>query len=193
MKGGYILNSLRLLNLAKNSLENDKNWEIPILLSALSIEAFFNEIPVLVRVDNRPTYFDFLAEAEDERTSLLFKIRIFYFSLFAKQIDKGSQPYQDIQLLVDLRNLLVHSKPDIILVPDENEEPLQKPSIVRAFVSRGIIPNPKNPTKAWQQYLLVKKVAQWSTQTASATMKWVPSLLPKDSLRTIIETITNHA
>jgi hypothetical protein len=158
-------------------------FEIPILLSAISIESYVNELTDLAKLGAIPqaspsmrSLAQVLEGAEGERASTALKIQLAHLVLTGLPLAKGSQPYQDVELLLDLRNRIVHSRAELILMPADGGPAPDKPPIVRRFVSRGVIAEPVIPVSAWRQYLLVAEVAAWSVEVTQRLFDWFATL-----------------
>lgn len=90
-----------------------------VIFTAMSTEAFVNELPELAadaaKNPAEPGWVkalgEVLADAEDSRASIKSKYQLASLVLTGKVFDKGAQPFQDFALLVDVRNLVVHWKP----------------------------------------------------------------------------------
>jgi hypothetical protein len=90
-----------------------------ILFAMISTEAFINELGLLVSGEKdhlavpgwERTLSDLLDEAEKSRISITSKYQLAKFILSGQPFDRGSKPFQDFALLVDVRNLLVHARP----------------------------------------------------------------------------------
>ena len=191
---GYHSKRLQLLAEQTVSAPPGDGFEIPILLSALSVEAFVNELPDLARQfpkDHASAQMRGLAqvlgEAEAERASTELKIQLAHLVLTGRPLDKGAQPYQDVALLLDLRNRIVHSRAEAILMPGEGAPAPEKPLIVRRFVAMGVIAEPANPVSAWRPYLLVREVAQWSVDVTRRLFEWFAGLPTDLLLRGLLE------
>jgi len=90
-----------------------------ILFAALATEAFVNELGELAKVftigrSDLPgwiaTLTSILEEAEESKASVETKYQFAKFVLTGQPYDEGAQPYQDLALLTDVRNSLVHIK-----------------------------------------------------------------------------------
>lgn len=179
---------LYLAKLAESRIVGNNGSEVPIILSAASLETFVNEFPYLVGMTYKSTpSLEILKDINSERTSPLFRIRMMYFVLMLKQLDRGSQPFQDVSLLFSLRNMIIHREIESFEIPEEGEAHPEKPNIVNQFVSRGIIKQPSNPVSGWSQYLLVQPVASWATTTVLKTFRWVHSLVRDEESKTLLK------
>ncbi|WP_447970330.1 hypothetical protein [Nitrospira sp. M1] len=106
---------------------------IPIIFSIMSLECFVNEIEMLDRAfddaDN-PGIPDSLGESnskikkpEFDRDYLEEKLLNVKRKLTNIEFDKGKKPFQDLKLLCDLRNALVHFKGEKFLELDSSGYP----------------------------------------------------------------------
>lgn len=90
-----------------------------IVFAAISAEAFINELPELAAdaagTPTEPAWVRALGEivgaAEESHASIESKYHLASLVLTGHVFDKGAQPFQDFKFLVDLRNLVVHTKP----------------------------------------------------------------------------------
>lgn len=166
--------------------------QIPIILAAVALEGFINDLEHHARTASElgspsppiaSALARALATAEAERASVLLKIGIAHVVMSGSFPDRGSQPYQDIELLFRLRNLLVHSKPEMVEFGEPGKTP-DCPKIVRSLASRGVIKTPAaGASVGWQQYVVVPAVAAWAYNTAVRSMKWIATIATEDWLR----------
>ncbi len=90
-----------------------------VIFAAMSTEAFINELPELAsgaaKNPAEPGWVralgEVLGDAEDSRAPIKSKYQLARLVLTGEVFDKGTQPFQDFALLVDVRNLVVHWKP----------------------------------------------------------------------------------
>jgi hypothetical protein len=93
-----------------------------IFATVASLEAYANEL-----FSDRNTLFpEYSSELMDnlwgtyEQKPILEKFEFALLLLRKPKIDRGAQPYQDIKVLIDLRNALTHFKPEWISEADEH-------------------------------------------------------------------------
>jgi hypothetical protein len=91
-----------------------------VLFAALAAEAFLNELADLAEqfgragIGDPPAVKAFAAaigEAEKSRASPRLKLQVAAFFLAGAPLDRGAQPYQDFDLLLTIRDFVVHHKP----------------------------------------------------------------------------------
>ena len=117
----YVTGSMLLLaeKSCKRSQEDKQESLTAILLSALAFECFINELEDMASryitssdADNLQALRDFLVDLEKGDAQIKLKIKTIYYFLTTKRLDMGTLPYQDFNFLTDLRNALVHRKPE---------------------------------------------------------------------------------
>jgi hypothetical protein len=91
---------------------------VTIILATISTEAFINELHHWAEDQSGPSapgwinaLGDVLGEAEKSRSTIELKYQIARFILTGQPFDRGAAPFQDFALLISVRNLIVHSKP----------------------------------------------------------------------------------
>lgn len=159
-----------------------------IILAAVAFESFLNEIvhrfsteitrgelPILNRVG------DWLDIVELKRPNILERIEVLHLALAASKIDRGSQPYQDLALLYQLRNVLVHRKPESYgnWNPDDADRTYEPHRLVKSLASRGIIelPSPTAPP-LWGPFVVNRQTSKWAFNTAVDGVHFLAGLLP---------------
>jgi hypothetical protein len=193
-----IFSSGSFFNLAKKASERskiDSGESIgAIVFSAMSVEVLLNEI---VEMASSPTWSKdqpeevsmfsaVLSDLERQRAQIDLKVQIGYYILMRKRLDRGSLPYQDFDLLIDIRNALVHKKPEkldiswSVPILDRNYEPHK---FVKRLSDRKVIPLPPpfQPPQ-WQVYVSCPEVAEWSYKTALQMAEFLINLFPDDGL-----------
>lgn len=195
-----LLHSGHLLMLSKQAYERSlqRSWEAmaSIILSAITFECFVNECEARLEseylhqgLDQLCKLRDMLNLLEEERVSLLTKVDTMRLALVGSRIERGKLPFQDVRFLLELRNALVHRRPERFEWDFENQDREYEPhKFVRHLVQRGIIqkPNPKNPP-AWGQYVLVPETARWAHNTVVTVSKDICSWFPAGNFKKIIE------
>ena len=115
---------------------------VAMLFSAATLEAFIGEFAERAHntgSDTAKHIADVLGELEENRASLRVKFLVLSELLGKRAYTKGSQPYQDFDLLINIRNTIVHMKPESLKFEPDN--------IVKDFQSRGLCARPvKKPT-----------------------------------------------
>ncbi len=186
-----------LLGLAKRyclvDLPSEADYQIPIIFSALGIEAYMNDLEefaaqYLAKDDpkNLLVLKDTLRELEASKAQIKLKVSLTYFIISGNSIDKGSQPYQDFSMLIDIRNSLVHSKP--IKYNTSNNEPHK---YVRYLLSRNVITTDSpHSLPDWYVHIIKKPVALWAYNTAVKTIHYLYNAMPASQLKFMVSALT---
>jgi hypothetical protein len=198
--------------LAKNAYERTASAEsdrtpyqhdalTAIILSVVSLEAFIGELEVAARFfaphspeacRNRGRGLaDALELIEEGRGQLALKFQIAKFILTGTPYVTGAKPYQDFDLLLDVRNRLIHPKP-FSVSPDESGsaiDPLKK--FLDSLRSLGIIAeSPREkvvaPVCTWVQ---TRAAARWACNTAAEMAHSLFAASGEDSLVGTLKTV----
>lgn len=166
---------------------------IAIVFAAAAVEASINEIAELA---SQPTIHGapnpqeisscaaLLSEVEDSRGTTTLKYMMARAALTGTTYDKGSQPYQDFALLLDLRNALLHLKFDRIHNVKVNEVDVQHPRVIDRLRSRGLLaPTDKNTIASWVYLINTPVVAKWACGACSAMVKSLVACIPNSELK----------
>lgn len=191
MRAGGLLSSAR--RLAEAAGDGSVDVEVSILFSAISLEAFFNELQFfLAKMTSTDAGFPVLstlgsalAELEESRASLRLKFQITSLLLTGDTVEKGSNPFQDLSLLISIRDALVHPRPAAWDMSDPSKS--SNANLIRACSSRRLIPSSaeKDP-KPWTQHVLIPIVACWSYNTALRTIAYITSHTPASKLADLL-------
>jgi hypothetical protein len=128
---GFIIGSYHLYSIAKDAYHNAKQGFsihrqndalVAIIFSALSLEAFINELGALAKDakanGNSEGFLDSLIDAIDEPRIVCNRDKstcakfLNASNALLQKFDKGQRPYQDFSDLFRLRDYLVHLKPE---------------------------------------------------------------------------------
>jgi hypothetical protein len=172
---------------------------VAIAFSAIGLEAFVNEI---IERLSWPAYPDEPAELVHLRTmavaselasrstSLAIRVQVIYAAMTGQTFDRARQPYQDFDLLISLRNAVVHDRPEEIEHNADGGREGPPSSIVRRrLVSRGVVDPTDESQVAHGSWMTLTdpRVAAWALLTAVAMARalaetfrgvgWTDSLL----------------
>lgn len=159
-----------------------------ILFSALSLEAIVNELLDRVRDPYRPEFTSELtrvrsicdaAGLNERTTSIETKILVLAVALGAPDNPMGRQPYQDFRLLIQIRNFLVHLRPD---TRDQGDDGVwNSHKILNHLAQRGVITVPVSsaPTMTINE-LQSYRVACWAFEAMLSTVEDLVGLFPKE-------------
>lgn len=168
----------RTINAASDRAPNQHDALSAIILSVVSLEALVGEVVEVVRglLPNCPedarnrgkALMDALELIEEGRGQLALKFQIAKLILSGTPYETGARPYQDFDLLLEIRNGLIHPKP-FAVKQDESGSPVD-PSRkfrekLRSLEIIAEIPreNVVAPLSTWVQ---TKAAARWACNTA---------------------------
>ncbi len=212
---GFFLNSPILFDLAKDAYlralrgsTNDTSPDtndplVSIVLAAASCEAFIQEIAEMAsseaadmaygggvqRISQDPPQISAFADVAAEidlshgPTTLKFLLAKLIFS--GKAFDKGALPYQDFELLLALRNSVMHLKFDRISITPVR---VQFPPIITRLRSKNILATlPENDEAvSWIRLVSTPAVARWACNTAATMVATINDAIPQSDLKGLV-------
>ena len=161
-----------------------------LIFSVVTLEAFFNETVELAnlcgvsernfvaggQVPKSPepelvsVFYDLMTDAENAHTPLESKLILANWLLTGKHLDKGAPPFQDLVLLIKVRNQLVHFRPNEIFVEPEitpaSLSHSQNPAI-KHLRSKNVLADNIVGLAGWIAWIETKAMARWSCDVAS--------------------------
>lgn len=176
---------------------------ISIVFSAATCEAFIAELAESAgsvlndyggKIAPEPsavaTFKDMHDEVEKSKGSLNLKYILGYELLSGQPINKGTPPYQDFALLLDLRNSLVHVKLDRFVFDNTNTVMIMKyPPIVEKLRPKGILaplPAP-NTLRSWVSVVSTPALSQWCVRSAAAMIVCMINVIPAGRLKSVMD------
>lgn len=162
---------------------------VGVVFSAIAIESFVNEILERVGLSRPPD--------EDPRVSMLrtmsvacglsgkscsleTKVQVIYAALNGHAIDKGARPYQDFDLLLRVRNAIVHDRPERIFTNDTGGRAGRPESIIACLVAHRVIKQPDQSDVVFPALnsLLEPSVARFAFAAALSMARMIASEFP---------------
>ena len=177
-----------LLVVARRGCERSKDVGqeaiVAIVFSALAVEGFVNHLATLTSGplaersgEELRAFAGIMGDLEDQRVGVETKIQMAYYVLTREVLDRGALPYQDFSLLVDLRNGLVHSRPERIDWPPRTDWNPHR--LVQRLVDRKVIPKPSSgQAPQFQAVVCCHEVACWAYNLALTMMNFLIEALP---------------
>ncbi len=172
---------------------------IPIVFTALSLEAFINEsagmartVPTADKQEIVEGFSSVMKELEDRKEAILVKFHMALLVFSGETWREGSQPFQDLKLLLTLRNAIAHMKTDVWSTAVKSGEPDPErsldsyPKFVQALRQRGLIEKPGN-SESWLEVIAQPKVAIWACKTASIVTKEFYQAIPEGHFKDQLE------
>ena len=185
-RAGNLLISARAAYERANGVHAES--ETSILLSAIAVEAYLNEIPDYLQMlggTRLAALGNLLEAAESENASLKLKLHTLHYGLAGTAPDWGSRPFQDLNLLVAIRNRIVHTKPVRVTFeagPDGQDK------LVNQLITRKVIPKPSDlAVDNWPQFVLTKPVAAWAYNTALTSLKAIGKIAQEPVLKQLFQ------
>jgi|ERR1700678_82793 len=170
---------------------------ISIVFAAMSLEAFLNELIELAQdyddyVDPLPAISSFallMSDLEKVQGSVETRFNMAHWLLTGRPFAKGEQPFQNFKLLFQLRNDLMHFKPDPLM---EEGEPKPTLGIISKLHGLGILNDSPAPdsNRSWVHVLGTRAVAEWACNTTSRMTTDIVSKLPESGWKHTVEEVT---
>jgi hypothetical protein len=179
--------------------QNEQEALVAVVFSALAIEGFVNHMILMGSyLSEDPPHEEIRALAsimkdiEDQKgTSLGLKIQMAFYILTRRGLDCGSLPYQDFSLLVDLRNQLVHSRPEKVEWPPRTDwEPHR---LVQRLVLRKVMPKPPGGQAPQFQAVVCRyDIARWAYNVGVEMMNFLTDAVPDSRLKQVLRSSASN-
>ena len=196
---GRFLNSLFIFNIAKGAALRAASGSsvtqdvlIAIVFSVVSAEAFINELvdganDVFCEFETQPDKIKTLNEVGDEieqaHGSLKSKYLFAKLILSGKSFDKGTNPFQDFALLVDVRNAIVHHKVvdkfDLI----DDKIVMQPLKLLERLDRRKLLSATKDASSSWFEKISNAAMARWACESTAAMVTMLTNEIPEGSFK----------
>ena len=194
---GYILSSSVLRKVARGAAETAEDQSpaslVALVFSVVWLESYLNELihhaftigqhadrgGQMGRVRN-------LVTATDLRrrdSSLSVKAQVLAIGLSGQPMNTGAQPFQDFGLLISLRNVLVHQRPEQVsfpLPPDDADPTFPDKhlsKLVKALADRDLVPRPIPRGEVLSSSIARARVAIWSFNVATRVARHLFDLM----------------
>jgi hypothetical protein len=164
---------------------------IAVVFAAAALEGFVNECFDYLLELNKDPAFDRMraiaaaADVTSRATSLSTKIQLLSAGIAGRNFDRGRQPYQDFDLLIALRNGLLHQRMERL--PGDDAPDVQPNRLVERARSRGLIEPESAGVTSVMGVASAPKVAMWAVSTSLEMAKQVSDLFPPHA-QTILST-----
>ena len=170
---------------------------ISIVFAAISLEAFLNELVELAQdfceYENVPPGVSTFAPVMSElsRLPILQRFKLAHLVLTSSPYDTSSEPFQSLTLLFQVRNDLVHFKPDPL--EDDGSKPTH--TTLEKLKSRNILNDSplEEHGRSWMHSVGTKAVAEWACNSTSLVaadfISRIPEGLWKDAMEKVSEKI----
>ena len=160
------------------------------IYSAMASEAFPNDfahVASILNEDNTPEITaaaQILSELEEQHAQTKTKYQVLYYLLAKTPLPRDVALWDDFDLLIRLRNELVHPKPETFEFGDLDQRG-RWVKLVKRLDQRGLISRPLNAAPSEWSFFLEddEKVAAWALKTAKSMIQWVASVAPPCKFR----------
>ena len=173
---------------------------ITLIFSALALEAYINDLVELCELnveefgDDHVALKNFLALqqlAEDSNASLELKLQLSKLALKGESFDKSRNPFQDLSLLIRIRNYLVHARPSKVEVLEDGGilRDNKVNSILRALEVRQLL----KLDSQLDSYSLIasEPVAAWAINTVNDFATELNELFPNSYFKRVLKILSS--
>lgn len=172
---------------------------VSVVFAAVSLEAFLNELVELAEdfasyEDPQPitcAFAELMSSLDTLHSSIELRFQMAHWLLTGGSYNTGSQPYQDFKLLFQIRNDLVHFKPDP-LTEDGQTKPI--PTTLERLRARNVLNDSIAPehNRSWMHVVGTKAVAEWACNAASLVAADFVSKLPAGAWKQTVDEVTRR-
>jgi hypothetical protein len=166
------------------------NALVAVMFAAATLEAFINEIALFakLRTDGPPVLSvlaTLLEELEEAQGHMRAKYQLARGVLTGAGFDRGTKPFQDFELLVRLRNEIVHMKAQLGLIPVGPSTPNPKlGGVATRLQSLKLLAEYETDTQAtWVHMASTRATAEWACKTARAMVSATVDSLPDSQFK----------
>ena len=168
---------------------------VSVVFAAVSLEAFLNELIELAQdfadYENALPMTSAFAQLMPQlgRLPIVLRFNMAHWIVTGVPYDTNSQPFQALTLLFQIRNDLVHFKPDPLT---EEGEPKPTHTTLDKLRSKRILSDSSAPesNRSWIQAVGTKAVAEWACNATSLVAADLVSKLPASAWRQAVEEVT---
>jgi hypothetical protein len=175
---------------------------VAVVFAAASLESFINEMGTmaqeqssyLLQPSSVSTFAQDFHELDARRGTTAQKFQLAYLLFSGRRIETGTNPYQDFQFLMCLRNDLVHLTPqDEFDISGSEPVPFTvtpPAKIVDGLRSRQLLAAADaDPQLGWISLLSTHETARWACLAARSMVDLIIGVIPACTLKTAATTI----
>jgi hypothetical protein len=170
---------------------------ISVVFAAVSLEAFFNELVEMAQdfseyQDAQPivgTFAQLMSDLNKFHSPIAHRFQMAHWLLTGGPYEDHSEPFQELRLLFQVRNDLMHFKPDPLM---EEGEPKPTQTTLAKLRSKNILNDSPGPesSRSWLQSIGTKAVAEWACNVCSLVTADLVPKLPEGVWRAGVEQVT---
>lgn len=160
--------------------------QITVILAIQTLDSFFNELAIInqfIESENITpevvALTDILSELEKSNGSLKLKFLNANYILNGNGNIKGTKLYEELNLLISLRNKIVHPKPTVLSETNK----IENDKLFKTFQAMKLIDSydADNPIKRSVKYYLMNlNIALWAVSTVKKTIEYFIDSLPNE-------------
>jgi hypothetical protein len=174
-----------------------------VVFSVVALEGFINEVSALARqgslggpYGNPPSVESLgqlLGEVEKAKGSLRLKFMLVHWVFTGQTYDASRPPFQDFNLLIELRNAVVHHWPmDSFAQGVGGAIEVEAPKLLSKLESKNILAKTESDVQtSWLNRIATPASAGWACDTSSNVVNSVIDMVPecyfKESLKTLYQ------
>jgi hypothetical protein len=176
----------RMSSAASDRAGKQNDALVALLFSAATLESLIMEFALVAEIVGEEPMKGaaaIITEAEKAHGSAQLKFLLAKLALTGETYAKGAPPYQDFALLFDIRNAIVHLKPEE-WSPDPHK-------LVAGLRSKKLCEESPPPHKAhgWIAQISTRAVARWGCNVAVSMADSLYASLPQDDRRLMFSSI----
>jgi len=172
----------------KAEMEIQPDAVTSVILSVAALEGFINELTEYSRWQNPEwgKWGSILDEAEQIHSPIKLKYLLTAYGL-GKSFDKGAPPYQDFELLIDLRNALVHPKQETRLKDNTFKTSKRMQKVLERVLGGAIYNTRFQHHQPGYNEICSTPIAKWACNTASKMIHAILERLPDGGTKEVFE------
>jgi hypothetical protein len=135
-----------------------------------------------------------LGQFDDSRENLVARIQVAKSLLSGQRYNPGAELFQDVNMLLKVRNALVHPRPQKIHgSPNSKDFGTQYPNFINHLQNKGLIASVKDgPAQSWYSLIETPKIAKWAYETSCSIIEDLINSFPDSTLKQMLEMMRPH-
>jgi len=154
---------------------------IAVVFAFIALEAFINELADFANETPADTplaiFGSRMKDLNDAGASIGVRFQLAKWILSKEPFDTEGQPYQDFQLLIQLRNTIVHLPPDKT-ARDSSQPLVDSLKFLEALRQKGLARDSHDAVASFLAEVSTPEMARWACDTAAAMVRSIVEVLP---------------
>lgn len=172
-------------------LKRNHDTLVAVIFSVVTLEAYINELgaiadsPLWSSVEDPwiRSFVSVMKELERKKESTELKYRLAKIVFSGTPYDEDKLPFQDFRLLVGLRNMIVHSRPQEEAEVVGSSLRAKPPKIIAKLRSKHIVHDPGKSAVPWMNRISTPETAQWACNTAASMSRSIYEAIPEGKFK----------